>query len=338
MWRTVLKFLLLFSLVTTLGCTIFSVGPYVLEFRYDPSATPTPLPSPIPNMPVSTPLPTPAPTSGTRPTAEVFPTSTIDVNAADLAITALTAIGSGVNPRCGDNTRVDFTVENRGVSAAAANVIYIADYNDFVITTEAYYGIPPLQPGESYSGSVNIVVGPPANVVHTLQAQVNSGFTVNEFNTANNYLAISYNVDDAGHCPPAKPAPTATVDASAGPNLVLIEVRLTASGINPRCGEAASIDFVVRNNGTAAVAATTLSLSDYVADTYESAGFVRVNLPALDVGATHNGSASILITHSPNVLHRLVVNVDDTSAVSEANEDDNVAMILYNVEDSGSCN
>ena len=145
--------------------------------------------------------PTPAPTSGTRPTAEVFPTATVDVNSADLVVTALTATGTGVNPRCGENTRVDFMVENRGVGAAGANIIHIADYYDFVITGGAYSGIPPLQPGESYSGSVNIVVGRPANVVHLLQARVNSEFTVTEIDTTNNVMSISYNVDDAGECP-----------------------------------------------------------------------------------------------------------------------------------------
>jgi hypothetical protein len=145
--------------------------------------------------------PTPDPTSGTRPTAEVFPTATTDVNAADLVITALTATGTGVNPRCGENTRVDFMVVNQGVGAAAATTIYVADYYQSVITTEAWYGIPPLQPGESYSGSVNIVVGPPANVVHVLQAQVDPEFTVNEVDKTNNIMSISYNVDDAGNCP-----------------------------------------------------------------------------------------------------------------------------------------
>jgi hypothetical protein len=145
--------------------------------------------------------PTVVATSGIRPTAEVFPTATVDVNAADLVVTALTATGTGVNPRCGENTRVDFMVVNQGVGAAAANVIYIADYNEFVITSDAYYGIPPLQAGESYSGSVNIVVGPPANVVHLLQAQVDPDFTINEIDKTNNIMSINYNVDDAGGCP-----------------------------------------------------------------------------------------------------------------------------------------
>ena len=72
MWPAGRKSLLAFLVLLTLaGCTLFSVGPYALDLRYDPSATPTPLPSPTSPVPVA---------SSTPVIPEPFVTANVSVN------------------------------------------------------------------------------------------------------------------------------------------------------------------------------------------------------------------------------------------------------------------
>lgn len=313
--------LFVLSIFVLSGCAQFTAGPFQIEIRLRPAAA------------TATPTPTPHSAPAGRATATLPPTATPSVAATDLAITTLTATGGGVNPRCGEDTRIDFTIENRSAQASAATIVGLIDSYNGIALTEAAVGLPPLAAGEVYRGSTVIVIRPPMNVVHVLTASIDPYFALYEIERWNNDKIISYNVDDIGRCDPA-PTAVPTAGEPVG-DFVIESLTISGTGINPRCGEPARIDFTVRNIGTGTTGPSTLE----VTETDPSGGESRYSFGFLPLqpGEAYSSSLNIIVPRPPNVVHTLtaVINADGQSP--ESDRSNNSRVISYNVDEAGQC-
>jgi subtilase family serine protease len=212
MRRNVLKFLLLFSLATMSGCAVFSVGPYVVELRYDPSATPTPLPSAIPNEPDPTPLP---PFGG-----------------ADLTVSGLTIKTPDGQPTCDTNTPIVLTITNNGSGASTETGVFVIQVgpSQTDVFNEASAVVPALEPGAAYPVAVSLPLYATPNSVYTLFANVDRSNLNSEANEADNQQSLGI-----------------TVVCSAAPNLQGIDLDFT----EVNCIGETTVGFTIANSGDA---------------------------------------------------------------------------------------
>jgi subtilase family serine protease len=215
------------------------------------------------------------------------------------------------------------------MAPSPANTLGLRDTSNGVILTVSHYGFGALQPGESISSSLHILIPGPADQTHTLTAVADDAGVIGESDETDNAQVITFTLDAGDQC---------DTGPTVGTNLIMDAVSITGSGVNPRCGEPSTVHFTVRNEGTVPAVASKVGFDDSVLDTGQLVGSTLIDIPPLNAGQTYSASATIVIQPPANVVHRLRAFADYTSVVAETDEGgDNARDITFNVDDAGQC-
>ena len=236
-------------------------------------------------------------------------TNQVTVSGADLAETSVTDPPSTIVD--GGSFPVTDTVQNNGTAAAAASTtryyLSITGTKSGARQMNGSRAVPPLAPGASSTGSVNVSVSAgTASGTYSLLVCADDTFVVPESNENNNCTEATNEV---------------TVSAPD-----LIESSVTDPPTTIADGSSFSVTDTVENSGIATAAASTTRY--YLSTTGTKTGARLLNgtrsVPSLAPGASSTGTLIVTVTSgTANGTYFLLACADGTLAVPESNEINN---------------
>lgn len=207
----------------------------------------------------------------------------------------------------GSTIEVAYTLRNRGSQPSAATVVEFCAGSGYCETARKSVQLRALNPGETQSGSVSIVLSADIHGDGAVYADVQASDVDN--GNSDVYTPVLFE----------RPNLTATVQLLSGEQRVATPLRA---------------EVRVRNQAYVAGAAASLArvcLQDYTTRCVEALGTVSLNTPALAAGATRTDTVSFPLPVSaldyPNRAekHTLLVCADVSQAVTERSENDGCA-------------
>ncbi|MCG3195269.1 MAG: hypothetical protein DIJKHBIC_04546 [Thermoanaerobaculia bacterium] len=210
------------------------------------------------------------------------------------------------SPQPGQDVRFLWTLANRGTAAATVSSVHLSAYRDGQLYDSGFLSIP-IQPGavkEQRTTEPWILTAG----AHNFRVFVDDTNLLPESSDANNVVSFDF-----------------TVGAPALPDLTIENLRMVdASGANvssPQAGQAVYFDMTLANRGAGSVPVSTVHVTAYKdGQAYQAA---TVGVPQAP-GATLplRTTEAWILTPGP---HAFRIEIDDTSAVVESNESNNLS-------------